>query len=108
MGAGESQNRKSRSWTLFPWLGEWLRPWRFRRGESPSILLEAAETGQVETEVVLQELTAPIQAGEVVGQIHYQVNGKTVAQVDITAVSGVEAVTFSGALGRLLQALFQL
>ena len=77
-------------------------------GESPSILLEAAETGQVETEVVLQELTAPIQAGEVVGQIHYQVNGKTVAQVDITAVSGVEAVTFSGALGRLLQALFQL
>ena len=77
-------------------------------GESPSILLEAAETGQVETEIVLQELTAPIQAGEVVGQIHYQVNGKTVAQVDITAVSGVEAVTFSGALGRLLQALFQL
>ena len=77
-------------------------------GESPSILLEAAETGQVETEVVLQELTAPIQAGEVVGQIHYRVNGKTVAQVDITAVSGVEAVTFSGALGRLLQALFQL
>lgn len=77
-------------------------------GESPSILLEAAETGQVETEIVLQELTAPIQAGEVVGQIRYQVNGKTVAQVDITAVSGVEAVTFSGALGRLLQALFQL
>lgn len=77
-------------------------------GESPSILLEAAETGQVETEIVLQELAAPIQAGEVVGQIHYQVNGKTVAQVDITAVSGVEAVTFSGALGRLLQALFQL
>lgn len=77
-------------------------------GESPSILLEAAETGQVETEIVLQELAAPVQAGEVVGQIHYQVNGKTVAQVDITAVSGVEAVTFSGALGRLLQALFQL
>ena len=77
-------------------------------GESPSILLEAAETGQVETEIVLQELAAPIQAGEVVGQIHYRVNGKTVAQVDITAVSGVEAVTFSGALGRLLQALFQL
>lgn len=77
-------------------------------GESPSILLEAAETGQVETEIVLQELAAPIQAGEVVGQIHYQVNGKIVAQVDITAVSGVEAVTFSGALGRLLQALFQL
>ena len=77
-------------------------------GESPSILLEAAETGQVETEIVLQELAAPVQAGEVVGKIHYQVNGKTVAQVDITAVSGVEAVTFSGALGRLLQALFQL
>lgn len=77
-------------------------------GESPSILLEAAETGQVETEIVLQELAAPVQAGEVVGQIHYQVNGKTVAQVDITAVSGVEAVTFSGALERLLQALFQL
>ena len=77
-------------------------------GESPSILLEAAETGQVETEIVLQELAAPVQAGEVVGQIRYQVNGKTVAQVDITAVSGVEAVTFSGALGRLLQALIQL
>ena len=63
-------------------------------GESPSLLLEAAETGSVETEVLLEELTAPIKAGDVIGTVRYSLGGEVLAEVDITAAGDVEAVTF--------------
>ena len=44
-------------------------------GESPSLLLEAAETGSVETEVLLEELTAPVKAGDVIGTVRYSRGG---------------------------------
>ena len=77
-------------------------------GESPSLLLEAAETGSVETEVLLEELTAPIKAGDVIGTVRYSLGGEVLAEVDITAAGDVEAVTFASALGYLFRGLFAL
>ena len=77
-------------------------------GESPSLLLEAAETGSVETEVLLEELTAPIKAGDVIGTVRYSLGGEVLAEVDITAAGDVEAVTFVSALGYLFRGLFAL
>ena len=77
-------------------------------GESPSLLLEAAETGSVETEVVLEELTAPVKAGDVIGTVRYSLGGEVLAEVDITAAGDVEAVTFASALGYLFRGLFAL
>lgn len=77
-------------------------------GESPSLLLEAAETGSVETEVLLEELTAPIKAGDVIGTVRYSLGGEVLAEVDITAAGDVEAVTFASALGHLFRGLFAL
>ena len=77
-------------------------------GESPSLLLEAAETGSVETEVLLEELTAPVKAGDVIGTVRYSLGGEVLAEVDITAAGDVEAVTFASALGYLFRGLFAL
>ena len=71
-------------------------------GESPSLLLEAAETGSVETEVLLEELTAPVKAGDVIGTVRYSLGGEVLAEVDITAAGDVEAVTF-GPVGTFLE-----
>ena len=75
-------------------------------GESPSLLLEAAETGSVETEVLLEELTAPVKAGDVIGTVRYSLGGEVLAEVDITAAGDVEAVTFVSALRYLFRGLF--
>ena len=77
-------------------------------GESPSLLLEAAETGPVETEVLLEELTAPVKAGDVIGTVRYSLGGEVLAEVDITAAGDVEAVTFVSALRYLFRGLFAL
>ena len=77
-------------------------------GESPSLLLEAAETGSVETEVLLEELTAPVKTGDVIGTVRYSLGGEVLAEVDITAAGDVEAVTFASALGYLFRGLFAL
>ncbi len=77
-------------------------------GESPKLLLQATETGQVETAVKWKELTAPIQVGDVIGTVCYSLNGEMLAEVEITAGESVEAVTFSSALGYLLSGLFDL
>ena len=75
-------------------------------GESPSLLLEAAETGSVETEGLLEELTAPVKAGDVIGTVRYSLGGEVLAEVDITAAGDVEAVTFASALRYLFRGLF--
>lgn len=77
-------------------------------GESPKLLLQSTETGEVETNVSWKELVAPISKGDVIGTVQYTLNGETLAQVEITAGEDVEAVTFSSALGYLLSALFGL
>ena len=77
-------------------------------GESPSLLLEVSETGSVETEVLLEELTAPVKAGDVIGTVRYSLGGEVLAEVDITAAGDVEAVTFASALGYLFRGLFAL
>ena len=77
-------------------------------GESPSLLLEAAETGSVETEVLLEELNAPVKAGDVIGTVRYSLGGEVLAEVDITAAGDVEAVTFASALRYLFRGLFAL
>ena len=76
--------------------------------ESPKLLLEAGETGQVETQVLWRELTAPVAKGDWIGTVRYSLNGETLAETKITAAEDVAEVTFTAALGYLLQALFAL
>ena len=77
-------------------------------GESPKLLLKAAQTGEVETEIQWKELTAPICQGDVIGTLRYCLEGETLAQVDITAGESVEEVTFLSGFWYLLHALIAL
>ncbi len=77
-------------------------------GESPRLLLKAAQTGEVETEIQWKELTAPICQGDVIGTLRYCLEGETLAQVDITAGESVEEVTFLSGFWYLLHALIAL
>ena len=77
-------------------------------GEVPKLLLQAGNDGEVEQQVTYQELVAPVKQGDVIGQVTYRLGGETLAEVELTAETDVEAITFSSALGWLLQGLFTL
>lgn len=77
-------------------------------GEVPKLLLQAGNAGEVEQQVTYQELVAPVKQGDVIGQVTYRLGGETLAEVELTAETDVEAITFSSALGWLLQGLFTL
>ncbi len=80
-----------------------------KAGESPKILMKAADSQSVQQEVQMQaDIAAPIQKGDVLGQVVYSSSGKTLAQVPITAAEDVEAITFGSAFRYLLGAFFSL
>ena len=80
-----------------------------KAGKSPKILMKAADSQSVHQEVQMQaDIAAPIQKGDVLGQVVYSSSGKTLAQVPITAAEDVEAITFGSAFRYLLGAFFSL
>lgn len=80
-----------------------------KAGAMPEILLPTAGRGEIEEKITWREnLTAPIEDGEVIGKITYSAGGETVATVDITAVGGVRAITFGSAFMYLLGGLLGL
>ena len=73
-------------------------------GDMPEILTEGS--GEVEEKISWREgLKAPVEEGEVIGQIGYYINGEEMAQVDITAGNEVKKVTFRSAFGYLVKGL---
>ena len=77
-------------------------------GEAPQLLLEAGETGQVETEVVYETLAAPVCAGDTVGKIRYTLNGELLAEVPLTAEDDVEEMSFFSLFRTLLEEMLSL
>lgn len=78
-------------------------------GEMPKLLTEAGQRGKVEEKVSLKEdLAAPVQEGDLIGEITYTAGGKELARVNITAAGSVEKVTFSTAFSYLLRSFFTL
>ena len=68
------------------------------------ILVKKGQEGQVTTSLTLaQDLEAPVEAGQKVGQFEVMVDGKTVDIVDIVTPQGVSRLTTGGIFSRLLQ-----
>ena len=68
------------------------------------ILVKKGQEGQVTTSLTLaQDLEAPVEAGQKVGQFEVMVDGKTVDIVDIVTPRGVSRLTTGGIFSRLLQ-----
>lgn len=80
-----------------------------RVGEMPKLLTSAAQRGKVETAVEIDpEIKAPVQEGDVIGRVVYRIDGKTVAEVEVTAAENVEQITFLSVLSYLIREFFTL
>lgn len=72
-----------------------------------TVLLEKARGSQVSTQVTLpEEVTAPVEPGQVLGQMTILVDGSPVEQVDLVADQGVARLTTLGIFRTLLQDFF--
>lgn len=77
--------------------------------EMDSILVAKGRQGDLVQNVdLLEEIEAPVYAGQQVGQIRLTLDEEEVGSVNILAAATVERLTFSRAVGRLLSALFTL
>ena len=76
-------------------------------GESPKILTKAAEKNNVEQSVeFVEDLTAPVRRGDVVGKVVYRSGQKILAQADVTADGDVEEIRFKSVFFYLLSSFF--
>lgn len=92
-----------------PVLGGMTGSVKLEVGESPKLLMKATDTASIEAKVELKaELAAPIQRGDVLGQVVYTAGGEALAQVPITAGEDVEAITFGSAFRYLVRGFFSL
>lgn len=77
-----------------------------RLGAMPQVLAEKGGDSAVEQKAnVVQEVEAPIQKGQVLGQVSLLVDGKSVGTVPVTAVKAVDRMTFARAFSMLARFL---
>ena len=73
-------------------------------GEGSQLLLEKSQAADLEQEIQLAEqLKAPVQAGDEVGQLLLTAGGEQVASVPLVAGEGVERLTYGEILVKFLK-----
>lgn len=81
------------------------------RQESPFAYIDTtgADLNAIERKVVIEEeLEAPIEEGQKVGEAQYFLNGEQIGSVDIVAAEGVKKMTYRSALLDVLEYFFRL
>lgn len=76
------------------------------QGQFAYLLTREQTPEQVNKEVNYSELTAPIQQGDVIGEVVYYYNGERIGAVPILAEEGVEAITYGFCFKKALHVLF--
>ena len=72
-----------------------------------SVLLEKSRTGSVTTQLDLAEnVEAPVEAGQKLGELRVLVDGEQVDTIDLVAADGVERLSVGGIFKRFLRTLF--
>ncbi len=75
--------------------------------QTPRILVEKAQAAQVETTLTLSpSVSAPVEEGQVLGQMEVTVAGQSVAKLPLVADRAVPRLTVGGIFKGLLQRLF--
>ena len=76
---------------------------------SSKVVVDKGNNTEIKTEIDLPEsITAPIKEGRKLGELTYNINGKTVKKCDITAGNSVDEVTFGSIFGLLFNSLLSL
>ncbi len=71
---------------------------------SISMLVGKGQNKNIETHVnIVESYSAPIKAGEKVGEIVYTLNGNEIGKVDITSAESVEKISFWGLFANMLK-----
>lgn len=77
--------------------------------DSVGKVMKKKEDGNVEQEVIINgDIIAPIQKGDVLGNVFYRVNGEGVASVELVADSSVEKLSFFNMGKRVVKKWFYL
>lgn len=77
--------------------------------DSVGKVMKKKEDGNVEQEVIINgDIIAPIQKGDVLGNVFYKVNGEEVASVELVADSSVEKLSFFNMGKRVVKKWFYL
>ena len=76
--------------------------------EKFDIVLDKSEAVKgVESAVNLPEyISAPVEAGEVIGNIDYKIGDETIGSVNIVAVEAIEKISYLGLLKRMINSFF--
>lgn len=75
--------------------------------QTPRILVEKSQAGQVETTLTLSPaVSAPVEQGQVLGQMEVTVGGQSVAKLPLVADRAVPRLTVGGIYRQLLARLF--
>ncbi len=75
--------------------------------DSISFLVPKGKEGDIQKSFDLPEtLEAPVMAGDTVGTITFILDGKIIGQLPIVTSNGVERMTYTKSIGRILEALF--
>ncbi len=96
-----------------------LEPMEVSRGQEKLLPIEMKEDfsyidisgtdlNQIEKEYVFYEVSAPVQIGDIVGEIRYHLNGNQIGKVDIIAKSKIKEITYVSTLEFLLEEFFAL
>ncbi|HIX65731.1 MAG TPA: D-alanyl-D-alanine carboxypeptidase [Candidatus Anaerotruncus excrementipullorum] len=74
-----------------------------------AVVVRAADRQAVEQQVELAEdLQAPVELGQILGRVTVTAGGSPVCEYELVAAEAVEEMTFSRALGRLVEGLLRL
>ena len=72
-----------------------------------SILLEKSKTGAVTTQLeVVQQVEAPVEPGQKLGELRVLVDGEQVDTIDLVAAQEVPRLSMAGIFKRMLDTLF--
>lgn len=78
-------------------------------GEDTSVLIAKGEKGKIEREIVLSDqLKAPININQKVGEVSYKIDGNVIGKFDIVACQKVDKTTFASLFRRLAVNWFSL
>lgn len=76
-------------------------------GGECSVLLEKSKSGEVTQEVIMEELTAPVEKGQKIGSVRFELDGEVVGEVPIIAAESVEKKGIGGIILDFLRTIMQ-
>ncbi len=77
-----------------------------RYGKADFVLPKGSASSVTQSVTVPEQISAPVQAGDVIGSISYMLNGEVLGSVEVTAAEDVPKISYLGFFKRILTRFF--